>query len=930
MLTAVRLTAKERLLLHLLDYVKYREGIEVPPEMTQEGLASAAWVELRHLSQYLRPLLDEELVRERTSHVKGIRQRRRVYDLTDAGQHAAFRLRDRVRNETVQVRDASGVHEETVARVLEASGGKASLLGIVRLSTRAGAVDLQALTAPPVSAPVEMLSEAPHLGQFLGREAELDLLAGVDTGPRVFVIRGVAGIGKSSIAAKVCERLRGSYNLFWHTLRPWDTRVSVLTALGEFLSALGRPGLRAVVARGEAAQAAEVLREDLPGTRSLLVFDDAHDAATEVLGLLRFLKDAIAEVADVRVLVLTRRAVGFYDRRDVSLRKLVGEIDLAGLSREDVAAFLGEGLDAAAGNLLHSLGGHPLFLQLVRSLPRAPAHESALRDMRHFLEEEVYGELSEPECLAMKTASLYRVPVPPAALNSDPSITHDTLLSLTNRSLLRTVGMDRVEAHDAMRGFFTSILTPSELASLGAYAAAQLQALAARARAAGDDVGCIDFLSNALGLPAAADQRVSLLEALADLHEKIGDLPAALTEYKEAGNLAAIAVVKARLHRKTASAFEKRGDLPAATAELESSRRALGTAEVGERAWIDLVACRLALQKEAFPEARTIGRRALDRFHEDREPQGLVRIYYALGTVELDDPQGDPLASEEQYRAGLQLALELHDAEREARLRIGLAHLYANRMGDLPRATDQLRAIEANPEGLRNPQTRRSFLMLQAWIHLEIRADYPAAEQSFQEAASVARRLHFVSSLPATQYGLALCKYYQGRLEEARRNLEAFARDSEDLGMMGWAVEALSVLAECDLRLGDVRAFREVVRNIARPALASGRTARPARPKIVEAVDFVLRDEEPKARSVFEEALRLAGQGQPSAQALELHLVHFYCGIALRFWGHREEGEEHLSRAREYLERAHLKARLSILPETERELTEVFAHALAA
>ncbi len=906
----------------------YREALEVPPEVTQEGLASAAWVELRHLSQYLRPLLKEDLVRERTCHVKGIRQRRKVYHLTDAGMHTAYRLRDRVKAETVRVRDASGARDETVAKVLEVLGGKVSPLQVVRRSSQDGVVDLETLAAAPASSLVVEMREAPHLERFVGRDAELAQLTALDTGPRVFVVRGVAGIGKSSVGAKACDTLRGRCNVFWHTLRPWDTRISVLTALGEFVSAIGKPGLRAIVARGEAGNAAEVLREDLPGTRCFLVFDDAHDAGPEVIALLRFLKEAMADAFDCRALVLTRRAIGFYDRRDVSIRKLVGEIDLGGLRQEDVSAFLGSGgeIDTA---LVRSLGGHPLFLQLVHALPRAPAHEFALRDMRHFLEEEIYGELTDAERTALKVASLYRVPAPPTALLAHPAITHDTLLSLTNRSLLRAVGTDRLEVHDTLRRFFADILTPSELAALGGYAAAQLRSLAARARGAGDDVGALDFLSNALSLPATPEEREDLFETLADIHEKIGDLPAALTEYKEADKVAVAAEARARLHRKIASALETRGQLPAATEELESSRRALGDAESPERPWIDLVACRLALQRGDFAESRAAGERALTGFRNRGDRHGEMRACLARGNVEFEDPHGDPVAAEHHYRAGVRLAQELGEAEREVRLRIALAHLYANRVGDLTRTMEEFRAIESHADALRDPQTQRSFLMLQAWIALEIRADFPEAVRLFNEAAALARKIHFVSSLPATRYGLALAAYYQGRLEDARTELEAFADESEELGLQGWAVEALSVLAECDLRRGDITGFRDVVRSVARPLLAPGRKAHPVRARLVEAVDHASRNEVEQARNVFDRALRTAAQGQPVEQALELHFVHFYWGIMLGVSGERRESEEHLRVSREYLERAHLKARLSILPEAQRELEEAFARLLA-
>src|SRR6266568_365880 len=105
----VRLTAKERILIHLADYAKYADVVEVTPEMGQEGIAAAAGIYVQHVRQFLDPLLKEGLVRERTAHVKGHRRRLKVYDLTDSGRLSASRLREQVRGEPIRVRDATGV-----------------------------------------------------------------------------------------------------------------------------------------------------------------------------------------------------------------------------------------------------------------------------------------------------------------------------------------------------------------------------------------------------------------------------------------------------------------------------------------------------------------------------------------------------------------------------------------------------------------------------------------------------------------------------------------------------------------------------------------------------------------------------------------------------------------------------------------------------
>jgi len=144
---ALRLTAKERILLLLFAFARHAEAPEVPSDLTQGSIALAAGVDRRHFTQYVRPLLKEGLVRERTTHVQGALQRRKVYVITEVGRRKALAIRDRLRLAAVLVQDAAGTRESTLGEVLVAANGSKSLLEIVRESLRSEVVDLTAL--PP-------------------------------------------------------------------------------------------------------------------------------------------------------------------------------------------------------------------------------------------------------------------------------------------------------------------------------------------------------------------------------------------------------------------------------------------------------------------------------------------------------------------------------------------------------------------------------------------------------------------------------------------------------------------------------------------------------------------------------------------------------------------------------------------------------------
>ena len=912
---------KERFLLHLLGYVRFADSIEVPQAMTQDGLAAAADIELRHVSQYLRPLLRDGTVRERPAHAEGIRQRRRVYDLTETGKHEAYRLRERLKAQTVRVRDANGEREATLGDLAAEPSEGMTLLDLARRSEE-GVLDLSAPVPPGTSTHVAMAAEAPRVDRFVGRRDELASLTASESAGRVFVIRGVAGIGKSTLAAKACETLRATCNVYWHRMRPWDTRRSILVGLGAFLEAAGRPALRSVLAAGEAEEPVPLLRDELRGIHAVLVFDDVQDAAPEVPPLLRFLKDAVAGTSDARMLVLSRRAIPFYDRRDVALHGVVRELELRGLSSEDLVTLLGAE-PAFPATVGRRLGGHPLFLELVRASPRPEGVAQALRDQRRFMEEEIYSELSEPERTTLKLAALYRVPVPRDALLANPVASADVVLDLSNRSLLYSNAAESFQVHDAIRDFFAGLLTPSEREGLGRFARNQLRALAESAHTDGDPVACVDFLSNAFALAVDSPERVELGEALGDACERIGDLPSALTAYREALRASPSQEVCARLHRKMAQAFVARGEAAPAGREAEAGLKALEGLSSPERGWLDLARSGIAELREDWGRSKEKGRAALDAFRASGDRVGQVRALYSIGYADLEDPRGDPKASEASFLEALALLPSLGDAELTARIHIGLAHLYGDRFGDVARTREHLAAAEA----VDAPKIRRSLLMLQAWIHLDLLADFPEAERYFREASALGRRLHYTATPVFAAYGLALVRYFRGDVAGARSDFERFAVEAEDQGFPGYAVEGLWMAAESSLRLGDVDGFRQALATASRRELEEGRASRPVHVKLFEGVEAVLAQDDAVCRSAFEQALRLAGRGTPTEAAVHLCYAHCLYGVALHASGADGEADAHVAQAREILERRHLAARRAALDATERELTATLQRA---
>src|SRR6266571_2549316 len=917
----VRLTAKERILIHLADYAKYADVVEVTPEMGQEGIARAACIYVQHVRQFVDPLLKDGLLRERTAHVKGHRRRLKVYDLTDAGRVAASRLREEVRDEPIRVRDADQVRDATIGEVLRETKGKVPLGRLVAAAIDGQTLDLSAGEPTAKAGFVERLAEMPRIPVFVGRRAELDAIT-ADSGPRFFVVRGVPGIGKSSLAAKGCERLHGTQNLFWHRIRPWDTRGALLADMGAFLMQLGRPGLASVLGERELDRADQVLREDLAGSRSFLIFDDAHEASSEAIAFFRFLKDAVAAAPDVRVLVLTRKALPIYDRRDVTLSGVVREIDLGGLGPQEIGEMLAS--EADAGTLLpvaERLGGHPLFLELLRSSPRADMGSAAIRDVRRFIEEEVYGRLSEPERTMMSIASLYEVPVPRDAFFVDARLSHDVLRSREDRALLTRLREGAYGAHDTIRDFFASVLSPAERRGLAPFAVEQLHRMASQDREAGDPIACIHALSNALRLTEDDAVRAALEEALGDANEEIGDLPNSMTAYESALKLRTEAEDRARLHRKVAMALQNRGETTSALGEIEMGLQALGGRRSIEQAWLDLARCRIAARLEEWAEAREHGDRALQTFKAFDDAEGIGQALLARGRVEVDADGGRPDEAQRYLEDSLRFAPVAGGEAFTARAHLEMARNLAFRLVDPEGAFRHVEAAESLVADSRDPHIERSLRMLQGWMELDFRGDYAAAGKHFREAIEIARRTHAAQTIAFARFALAHNAFFEGRADEARRELADIADEIGRLGYANYVVECWWMIAQCSMWDDDRLGFQDAMARLRRPELLRALESRPFHAGVVTGMERLLRGDRDGSLAALRDAVRASEESFRFDETSPVFFTEFFLGVALGAVGRDDEAVEHIRKSEAFLRSRRLEGRLAVIPEAYRRFT---------
>jgi tetratricopeptide (TPR) repeat protein len=198
----------------------------------------------------------------------------------------------------------------------------------------------------------------PGTSEFVGRSKELELLTHEDgETPRVSVIEGLAGVGKTALALQAARTVAGEYPdgtfyLNLHTHDPGHPSLDATEAQHRLLRMLTAPATQIPDTPGERAA---LLRAQLGRRRAVVILDDA-DADDQIRPLL-------PEAGQCLVLITTRRKLpGLEGARALTLDAL--SIDDAITLFQRVAGHDNAPEDGEAAMAVELCGRLPLAIQL--------------------------------------------------------------------------------------------------------------------------------------------------------------------------------------------------------------------------------------------------------------------------------------------------------------------------------------------------------------------------------------------------------------------------------------------------------------------------------------------------------------------------------------------------------------------------------------
>lgn len=311
----------------------------------------------------------------------------------------------------------------------------------------------------PISEPL------PAIDNFVGREKYLEKVRDAIKNKKVTIIQGVAGIGKTYIAAKIARELQPQKKLFWHTFPETGDSFDLVTdKLSKFFANYGDSALLDYIREGGADinEKMHAIINSLEQGDYLMFFDNYQYVTDEnIHELFRMLT---SKGSKARGIVITRRIPPIYetwDKVSIAEQKIEG-LDLK--ESKELFEVLELSIDEDAAAKAHKLTkGHPISLNTFTVLAKESTPDKVLQEITEYKEnvdkyllKEVYNKSTKEEQKLLRVASIFQRAVPARAYKIvlGKRFSKKVLEGLKNRFLLKMKKEDKTYyPHDLIKDF---------------------------------------------------------------------------------------------------------------------------------------------------------------------------------------------------------------------------------------------------------------------------------------------------------------------------------------------------------------------------------------------------------------------------------------------------------------------------------------------
>lgn len=313
---------------------------------------------------------------------------------------------------------------------------------------------------PPVS---------PDVADFVNRDAEQNNLEElIRQKKHMIIIQGIAGIGKTQIAAKIMENIKKrDYITYWKEMRNLDTFDSVTRDLAGFLRNNNDSELADYI-EGDGTEheiIINILLNSLKEKQYALFFDNYQVVENkEIHDLFKRFKD---KLTNSTIIITTREPPQFVNPVD-KIQSKVKEENVEGFDLEATKEYLEQqGVDVSKEQLVkidQKIGGHPLSLLMFASLSGEREIDEIIENLpetgiEEYLYDEIFKRLTEEEQEVLEALSTFRTAVTAdACIQVSKTAKVKMILMSLIRKLLVKRKKDLYYLHDLIREFSYNLI----------------------------------------------------------------------------------------------------------------------------------------------------------------------------------------------------------------------------------------------------------------------------------------------------------------------------------------------------------------------------------------------------------------------------------------------------------------------------------------
>ncbi|MGM0405020.1 MAG: tetratricopeptide repeat protein [Thermoplasmatota archaeon] len=298
-------TAKDKVIVHLLEYYDKQDKYPQPAEVTQEGIAESIGSKQNTVSYAVRNLVKEDILNEKTTRIEGKRQRRKGYFLTDKGVESARKKKKKMDQTrvTLKIND-----EERKVMVRDVNKYLHTNLSTIEILDRVEKGTLEYSTIEEEKDKVSYLVDIPQppgytiddlqlLDRWWGKEEKDNL-----------ILYGDNRVDKTNLLSKYLRKMDGTANLFYFRMDDWHTPRYLLNELAGFLSKAGQHRLISYLEASQGMDFIEIFtnfRKDINSlSSSIIVIDDVRKD-DNIIELIKKIIDNIEDRSDIRLILAT-------------------------------------------------------------------------------------------------------------------------------------------------------------------------------------------------------------------------------------------------------------------------------------------------------------------------------------------------------------------------------------------------------------------------------------------------------------------------------------------------------------------------------------------------------------------------------------------------------------------------------------------------